>query len=165
MSANGTFDRLTVEVSPNGISRVGFGDRGTPSVQPPEGLRTVRDAAMRQLAEYLEGRRTRFDLPLDIGSATPFRKAVLDELLSVPFGATVSYRELADRVGCNSPRAVGQAVGWNPLPILIPCHRVVTRDGCLGGYSGGLDRKVKLLALEGIVARDASFSSPVAIRV
>jgi len=161
------FDQLVVEVSPSGVSRVRFGgDPMTGSETASAGgiaEASLREVTILQIGEYLTGRRTAFDLPLDLGSATPFHRAVLREVSEVPFGAMVSYGELADRVGCDSPRAVGQAVGWNPMPILIPCHRVVTRDGGLGGYSGGLERKVELLSLEGIVAKDASFSSPIAI--
>jgi methylated-DNA-[protein]-cysteine S-methyltransferase len=115
--------------------------------------------ALAQIREYLAGARTGFELPLDLSAATRFRRAVLESLLAVPYGATVSYADLAERVGSRSPRAVGQAVGWNPLPIVVPCHRVVTRGGRLGGYSGGIDRKVALLALEGTRSEGTAFRS------
>jgi methylated-DNA-[protein]-cysteine S-methyltransferase len=118
--------------------------------------------ALAQLREYLAGQRTRFDLPLDLTIATPFRRAVLEALLTVPFGTTVSYADLAERTDSRSPRAVGQAVGWNPLPIVVPCHRVVTRNGRLGGYSGGIERKVALLGLEGTLSSGTAFTSRLA---
>ena len=105
------------------------------------------------------GRRRSFDLPLDLGTATPFRTRVLEELRKIPFGETASYGEIGRRIGSGSPRAVGQAVGRNPLSIIIPCHRVVTTAGRLGGFSSGLPRKVALLRLEGIPVSGETFSS------
>lgn len=105
--------------------------------------------ARRQLDEYFEGQRRTFHLPL-CPEGTDFQKKVWQVLCRIPYGQLISYRELAARVG--SPRAfqaVGQANGHNPLPILIPCHRVIAADGTLGGYSGGLERKRFLLHLEG----------------
>ena len=105
--------------------------------------------ARRQLDEYFEGQRQSFHLPL-CPEGTEFQKKVWQVLCRIPYGQLISYRELAARVG--SPRAfqaVGQANGHNPLPILIPCHRVIAADGTLGGYSGGLERKRFLLHLEG----------------
>ena len=105
--------------------------------------------ARRQLDEYFEGQRQSFHLPL-CPEGTDFQKKVWQVLCRIPYGQMISYRELAARVG--SPRAfqaVGQANGHNPLPILIPCHRVIASDGTLGGYSGGLERKRFLLHLEG----------------
>jgi methylated-DNA-[protein]-cysteine S-methyltransferase len=103
-----------------------------------------------QLADYFAGRRRDFDLPLaPRGSA--FQRAVWDELVRVPYGATVSYGELAARLGRpGASRAVGGANNRNPLPIVVPCHRVIGADGSLTGYGGGLDRKRALLALEGV---------------
>jgi methylated-DNA-[protein]-cysteine S-methyltransferase len=107
-----------------------------------------RDAA-RQLKEYFAGARAAFDLPLNPGG-TPFQRAVWSELVNIPRGGTVSYAELAARVGHpGSHRAVGAANGRNPLPIVIPCHRVVGKDGRLTGYAGGLEAKRTLLVLEG----------------
>ena len=105
--------------------------------------------ARRQLEEYFDGQRQDFHLPL-CPEGTEFQKKVWQVLCRIPYGQVISYRELAARVG--SPRAfqaVGQANGHNPLPILIPCHRVIAADGTLGGYSGGLERKRFLLHLEG----------------
>jgi O-6-methylguanine DNA methyltransferase len=107
-------------------------------------------AAAAQLGEYFAGRRRSFDLPLaPRGSA--FQRAVWDELARVPYGRTVSYGELAERMGRpGASRAVGGANNKNPLPIVVPCHRVIGADGSLTGYGGGLDKKRALLALEGV---------------
>ncbi len=104
--------------------------------------------AMRQLREYFAGERTGFDLPLaPLGTA--FQHAVWRQLEGIPYGETISYGELARRVGNpKASRAVGSANGKNPLPIVIPCHRVIAGDGRLGGFGGGLPTKETLLALE-----------------
>jgi methylated-DNA-[protein]-cysteine S-methyltransferase len=104
-----------------------------------------------QLGAYFAGRRRDFDLPLDLRRLTPFQRAVLDELRRVPFGQVTSYGELARRVGKpGAGRAVGQVMAGNPLPIVIPCHRVIRSDGSLGGFGGWPQRKAQLLRLEGV---------------
>ena len=104
--------------------------------------------AVAQLADYFAGRRTDFDLPL-APAGTTFQRKVWAGLLAIPYGQTVSYGELADRVGSPAAsRAVGLANGKNPIAIVVPCHRVIGADGSLTGYGGGLDRKRFLLALE-----------------
>jgi methylated-DNA-[protein]-cysteine S-methyltransferase len=101
-----------------------------------------------QLEEYFAGRRTRFDLTLD-PAGTEFQRSVWFALADIPYGRTVSYAELAATVGRpRAFRAVGQANGANPIPIILPCHRVVASGGGIGGYGGGLDLKRRLLALE-----------------
>ncbi len=103
---------------------------------------------LRQLAEYFEGRRRTFDLPW-APAGTPFQRRVWQELETIPFGTTITYSELARRIGRpNATRAVGAAVGRNPLTILVPCHRVMGQNGSLTGFAGGLDRKRSLLELE-----------------
>ncbi len=103
-----------------------------------------------QLEAYFAGKRRAFDVPVDLSRVAPFQRAVLIAARAVPAGQVVSYGEIARRIGRPSAsRAVGQALGHNPVPIVIPCHRVVTSSGGLGGYSGGLSIKRKLLALEG----------------
>jgi methylated-DNA-[protein]-cysteine S-methyltransferase len=99
------------------------------------------------LARYLEGSPEPFDLPR-APEGTPFQREVWAALRELPYGTTVSYTEIARRVGSH-PRAVGQAVGQNPLWIVVPCHRVLGRDGRLTGYAGGLARKAALLRIEG----------------
>jgi methylated-DNA-[protein]-cysteine S-methyltransferase len=102
-----------------------------------------------QLKEYFEGRRREFELPL-APEGTPFQLRVWNALLEIPYGETISYGELAARIGDRSAsRAVGLANGSNPLPIVIPCHRVIGSNGKLTGYGGGLPIKERLLALEG----------------
>lgn len=108
-------------------------------------------AAVAQLQQYLRGKRQNFDLPLDTSLGTPFQQKVWQALLGINHGETISYKTLAERV--NSPkgyRAVANANGKNPLSIIIPCHRVIASDGKLGGYTGGLNKKECLLALEGV---------------
>jgi methylated-DNA-[protein]-cysteine S-methyltransferase len=103
----------------------------------------------RQLDEYFAGSRHSFDLPL-AAAGTPFQCRVWDALAHIPWGATVTYAELAVRAGRpGAARAVGAAVGRNPISIVVPCHRVIGADGALTGYAGGVDRKAFLLALEG----------------
>ena len=111
----------------------------------PEALLEVRY----QLAEYFDGARRSFDLAVDLRGVTPFQRSVLDATVRIPAGATVTYGELAKRVGRpRAARAVGGALQRNPVWIVIPCHRVTASDGSLTGYGGGLDRKASLLRLE-----------------
>ncbi|MGB9723682.1 MAG: methylated-DNA--[protein]-cysteine S-methyltransferase [Chloroflexia bacterium] len=105
--------------------------------------------AVRQLERYLAGQLRAFDLPLDL-YGTAFQKAVWQALRSIPYGQVWSYAQVADAVGRpQAARAVGVAVAANPLPIVIPCHRVIRADGTLGGYGGGTEMKRDLLRLEG----------------
>ena len=107
--------------------------------------------ACQQLAEYFARTRTTFDLPLD-PTGTPFELRVWEELRAIPFGATRSYGEVARRLGdVRLTRAVGAANGKNPIPIIVPCHRVVGAKGELTGFGGGLDRKRWLLEHEGAI--------------
>ncbi|MDB5852631.1 MAG: ogt1 [Herminiimonas sp.] len=106
-----------------------------------------------QLDEYFAGERSEFDLPLDL-AGTAFQKRVWNQLLDVPFGGTATYGAQASAIGHpNAVRAVGSAIGRNPVSIVVPCHRVVGRDGALTGYAGGLERKRYLLALEASFCR------------
>jgi O-6-methylguanine DNA methyltransferase len=103
---------------------------------------------LRELREYLAGNRKAFSASLDI-DGTPFQKSVWEAILTIPYGETLSYVEVATMVGRpTATRAVGQAVGANPVPIIIPCHRVIGKNGSLTGYGGGLPLKERLLALE-----------------
>ncbi len=108
---------------------------------------------VRQLAEYYDGNRTTFDLPL-APRGTEFQRRVWDEIAHVPYGKTITYGELAKRAGApGHARAAGAATGRNPVGVVIPCHRIVGADGSLTGYAGGLERKRELLELEGVLQR------------
>jgi methylated-DNA-[protein]-cysteine S-methyltransferase len=112
-----------------------------------EDARGLRDARA-QLQDYFAGKRTSFDLPLAL-NGTPFQLKVWRALLRIPFGATASYGDIAAAIGRpGASRAVGGANHRNPIPIVVPCHRVIGSDGSLTGYGGGEDRKRRLLALE-----------------
>ena len=118
----------------------------------PRVLRAPRtvDEVRRELDEYFAGRRRAFDLPIDLRGAAPFTLDVLEQLARVPFGRTATYGELAALVGRpKAARAVGTVMNRNPVPIVLPCHRVVGASGSLVGYGGGLERKEQLLRLEG----------------
>jgi methylated-DNA-[protein]-cysteine S-methyltransferase len=107
------------------------------------------DPAVRQIDEYFAAERTNFDLPLDLRLSHGFRREVLARLSQIRYGTTESYRQVAQATGHpQAVRAVGSACATNPLPVVIPCHRVVRSDGSLGGYLGGLDAKRILLTLE-----------------
>lgn len=109
--------------------------------------------ARAQLAAYFAGERVAFDFPV-AAAGTPFQRAVWDEVRRIPYGETISYAELARRIGRpTAVRACGHANGRNPLPIVVPCHRVLGSDGSLTGYGGGLDRKRALLELEASARR------------
>jgi methylated-DNA-[protein]-cysteine S-methyltransferase len=104
--------------------------------------------AMREMQEFFDGKREQFDVPLDL-QGTPFQQTVWQALLRIPFGDTISYGEHAQRVGKpEAARAVGAAIGRNPVSIIVPCHRVVAGNGNITGYAGGLERKRALLAFE-----------------
>jgi methylated-DNA-[protein]-cysteine S-methyltransferase len=110
------------------------------------------DAVRRQLEEYFTGARRAFDLPIDWRLLHGFRGAVLRATAAIPFGSVASYREVATAAGSpNAYRAAGNALGSNPIPIVVPCHRVLHSGGGLGGYTGGLERKRYLLGLEGVL--------------
>lgn len=121
----------------------------------PEGDNEVLAETRRQLGDYFAGTRRTFDLPL-APRGTPFQLGVWRALATIPYGATISYRALAERIGQPSAmRAVGAANGRNPLPIIVPCHRVIGADGSLTGFGGGLPTKRFLLQLEGALPRAA----------
>jgi len=104
-----------------------------------------------ELTEYFSGARSRFDFAVDLSRVTPFQRRVLQAAANIPMGQVITYGELAGRIGKpKASRAVGQALGRNPVPVVIPCHRIVGGGGGIGGYTGGLDVKRKLLELEGI---------------
>jgi methylated-DNA-[protein]-cysteine S-methyltransferase len=149
---------LLLAATTDGLVRVAFAGEGHDAVLgaladdvSPRVLRAPGrlDDAARQLDEYFAGRRRVFDVPVDLRLAHGFRRGVLEHLRSIPFGGTESYATVAGAVG--SPRAVraaGSACASNPVPVVVPCHRVVRSDGSIGRYRGGTDAKRLLLALE-----------------
>jgi methylated-DNA-[protein]-cysteine S-methyltransferase len=146
---------LLVAQTDRGLVRISFiPEGGDDSLARAFGVRVLHtplDDARRELDEYFEGRRTEFDLPLDLRVA-PFHQAVLSELARVPYGRTTTYGALAATVGRpRAARAVGTVMHSNPIPIVLPCHRVVGANGSLTGYGGGLHVKRALLELEGAI--------------
>jgi methylated-DNA-[protein]-cysteine S-methyltransferase len=150
--------RLLLAATPAGLVRVAF-----PVEDPDAVLETLSarvsprvlhaparlDPVARELDEYFAGRRHGFDLPVDLQLASGFRRIVLERLTEVPYARTVSYGELAARAGSpRAVRAVGTACALNPVPLVVPCHRVVRSDGTPGRYRGGPEAKRRLLALE-----------------
>jgi methylated-DNA-[protein]-cysteine S-methyltransferase len=133
------------------LRSIAFPDKGRPRKPEPgwtESMHGAVAAAVAQLREYFSGQRTEFDLPL-APEGTAFQRRVWKYLQSIPYGETISYAELAKRVGNpKAARAVGSANGRNQIPIVIPCHRVIAADGTLGGFGGGLTVKQRLLDLE-----------------
>jgi len=144
---------LFIASTPRGLCRISYTVEGTDeAVARVFGARVLRsplDDVRRELDEYFEGRRRDFDLPLDLRVA-PFHEAVLRELARVPYGQVDTYGHLAALVGRpKAARAVGTVMNRNPIPIVLPCHRIVGANGSLTGYAGGLPTKRRLLELEG----------------
>lgn len=143
---------LHIAISDRGLRFIEFGVREFPP--PKSKLEWRKDvhatqSYIAQLEEYFSGHRREFAFPLDL-QGTPFQMRCWSQLLSIPYGETRSYAQLARAADCAKGfRAVGQANHRNPIPIVVPCHRVLSSDGTLGGYGGGLNVKRKLLQLEG----------------
>jgi methylated-DNA-[protein]-cysteine S-methyltransferase len=157
--------RLRLESNGTELVRIAFAEelsQGDPSSDTTTssgekdsgGNDPVLTAAVTQLEDYFAGRRSHFELPLAPGG-TDFQRAVWQALEGIPYGELRSYRDIATAIGRpNAVRAVGAANGRNPLPIVVPCHRVIGSDGSLTGFAGGLDVKKKLLQLEGSLGAD-----------
>ena len=153
---------LVVAATPRGLVRVAYTESKADTGVLEELARKVSprvleaparlDVARRELDEYFEGRRTDFDIPLDWALTRGFTSKVLQATARIAFGSTSTYAKVAGQAG--SPRAVraaGNALGANPLPVVVPCHRVLHTGGGIGGYTGGLERKEYLLRLEGVL--------------
>jgi methylated-DNA-[protein]-cysteine S-methyltransferase len=150
---------LLIAVTPRGLARVAFAEEDRDEVfdaiaaaLSPRILESARatDQWRRELDEYFAGGRRRFDLRVDRRLIRGIARDVLAATARVPFGRTATYGEIAQRIGNpHAARAVGNALGSNPIPVVIPCHRVVRAGGAVGGYGGGPTRKVALLTLEG----------------
>jgi methylated-DNA-[protein]-cysteine S-methyltransferase len=152
---------LLVATTERGLCRISFDpqpDREAEWLAQTFGVKVLRaarpvDPVRRQLDEYFKGTRTSFELPVDLRQSAPFSRTVLEKLARVPYGEVTTYGALAraaDRP--QAARAVGTVMNRNPIPIVLPCHRVVGANGSLVGYGGGLERKEKLLKLEGALA-------------
>ncbi len=154
--------RLVAVTTPRGLARIAYEleNGGLDEILDDVALRLSPaiveaparlDAVRRELDEYFAGRREGFDLALDWSLSAPgFRRRVLQACAQIPFGATSTYKQMAIAAGSPTAfRAAGGALGSNPIPIVVPCHRVLSSSGGLGGYTGGLDRKRLLLAIEG----------------
>lgn len=144
---------LTIVASPTAVVAIHLGADVPLAASRPAADHPIIDAAAAQLAAYFAGTRRSFDLPL-AGAGTPFQKDVWRALCAIPFGATCGYGELAARLGRPSAaRAVGAANGKNPIAIVVPCHRVIGKDGTLTGYAGGVAIKQWLLEHEARITR------------
>jgi methylated-DNA-[protein]-cysteine S-methyltransferase len=151
---------LLVAATSRGLCRISFDPEPEHELEwlaRAYGLRVLRasrplERPRRELDQYFDGTRKEFDLPVDLAALPSFQQLVLAELQLVPYGVTATYGGLAERIGRpRAARAVGGALNKNPVPIVVPCHRIVGAGGSLVGYAGGLERKEKLLALEGAV--------------
>jgi methylated-DNA-[protein]-cysteine S-methyltransferase len=153
---------LFVAVTPRGLACVAFEDEDRDELLArlaqelsPRILEhaAATDTVRRELEEYFAGERRRFEVRLDRRLIHGIAREVLAATARVPFGRTTTYGELAEKIGNpKAARAVGNALGSNPIPIVVPCHRVLRTGGALGGYAGGLARKERLLRLEGVLA-------------
>ncbi len=142
---------LGIEATDAGLRRIRLPGDGDVETDGDGSAAGYAAAAAAQLAEYAVGEREDFDLALDWAGVDPAHQRVLETLREIaPYGTTVTYGELGARAGGVDPRDVGAMMATNPLPLLVPCHRVVASDG-LGGYGGGLDLKRRLLELEGVL--------------
>jgi methylated-DNA-[protein]-cysteine S-methyltransferase len=150
--------RLLVAATDAGVCRISYDpepEREVETLAKLLGTRILRtakpiDPARRQLDEYFEHRRREFDVDVDLRLSAAFSRRVLEELARVPYGETTTYGDLAARAARpRAARAVGTVMNRNPIPIILPCHRVVGANGSLVGYGGGLERKEALLRLEG----------------
>jgi methylated-DNA-[protein]-cysteine S-methyltransferase len=148
--------RLLVAATDRGLCRIAYRpDDALAEIADDFGARVLRvprrvDRVRRELEQYFEGRRREFDLELDLSPVGAFHREALGELARVPYGQVTTYGALAEKVGKpRAARAIGGAMNRNPIPIVLPCHRVVGANGKLVGYAGGLERKELLLRLEG----------------
>jgi methylated-DNA-[protein]-cysteine S-methyltransferase len=165
-TADSPFGPLLLAQTPHGLVRVGLPNQDPDELLvdlaarvSPRVLEAPRelDEVRRELDLYFEGRLDRFDLPLDWQLSHGFRLRVLRAIAAIPYGETRSYTEMADAAGNErAVRAAGSACGSNPIPLVVPCHRVLRSGGALGGYGGGLPMKHALLQMEGVLDEGSS---------
>lgn len=149
-TVNSPIGPLTLMSRDGCLTHLGMEDQAHATLAPPDSVRNDDAFAevSTQLDEYFAGRRKTFDVAMTL-EGTDFQRRVWAELSAIPYGETISYGELARRVGNpKASRAVGSANGHNPVAVIVPCHRVIAGNGTIGGYGGGLERKVHLLELE-----------------
>ena len=161
-SLDSPFGKLTAAVTERGLVRLAFPEEDLDAVLERLAARispriveapAAPDPLRRELEEYFAGRRRRFELALDWTLVGPFGRRVLRAASAIPYGGVLSYTQVAAEAGSpRGSRAAGNALGSNPIPIVVPCHRVLRSGGALGGYAGGLERKRWLLELEGAMA-------------
>lgn len=151
----GPLGEMIVAASDRGIAGIWFeGQKHLPdhSRWPLDDDHPLLKEAVAQLRDYFDGRRASFDLPLDLQAGTPFQQSVWRALLAIPHGGKTTYATLGREIGApQAARAVGAAVGRNPVSVVVPCHRVLGTGGALTGYAGGIVRKNALLKLEGVL--------------
>jgi methylated-DNA-[protein]-cysteine S-methyltransferase len=160
-SMDSPLGELLVAVTPRGLVRVSYASELADEVLAelagrvsPRILPHRTDEVRRELDEYFAGSRRRFEVPVDWSLVRGFAQGVLRATARVPFGQVTTYRQMAEAAGSpRASRAAGNALGSNPIPIVVPCHRVLHSGGGLGGYAGGLERKKALLTLEGVLAQ------------
>jgi O-6-methylguanine DNA methyltransferase len=148
--------KIWILATESGLREIRLADEGRPTrpEMDARGWKLVRkkkwtDPARRMLERYLEGRERRLEIALDLSGGTPFQRRVWDAARRIPYGAVVSYAELATMAGgAGASRAVGNALGANPVPIVVPCHRIIHADQSIGGFSSGLRWKRHLLTIE-----------------
>ncbi len=139
--------KIYVQYSPNGIIRMSLTE--DEKIEISNNLDEFGIKIQTSLMDYFDGKLQVFELPLNLDSGTEFQKSVWKALLEIPYGKTTTYGEIAKKIGNpKASQAVGGAVGDNPIAIIIPCHRVIGKNGSLTGFRWGLDRKIKLLKLE-----------------
>jgi O-6-methylguanine DNA methyltransferase len=152
--------RIELAASENGIlaillppaDRTGRKNGRMPArdAEPSGPASSILNQATQELSEYVDGKRRNFSVPVDLSHGTPFQRRVWRAILRIPYGRVRSYRWVAEKVGGKQyARAVGMALGSNPVPIIVPCHRIIAHDGSLGGFGCGLPMKRRLLKLEG----------------
>lgn len=157
IKSTGTFESpvglIKIESQDKYITSIGFVEQWTGTSGEESGLVTT---CINELEEYFFGKRNSFSIPLKL-NGSHFEKQVWNELMNIPYGQTISYEQLAIKLGdLKKIRAAGRANGKNPIAIVVPCHRVIGKDGSLVGYAGGLDRKEFLLNLEGAIGKQTS---------
>ena len=154
------FGSISVGVTIKGLRVISFGHMDSPGSIDKYArrfnLQPIADknktfAVMTQIKEYFAGKRKSFDADLDLAHLTDFSRKVLMAAYHIPYGQTATYRQLAASAGSIAYRAVGQVMAHNPIPIIIPCHRIIGTNGSLTGFGGGIEMKRRLLALEGII--------------